>query len=96
MPAFQKHMGDYDCTESHCQTKKGWLTSILELGAWLGTLLSGFMAETLSRKYGILIATGVFIIGVIIQSTAISAGHNSILGGRFITCVFSPIFFEPH
>ena len=28
--------------------------------------------------------TCVFIIGVIVQATAISAGHNAILGGRFI------------
>jgi MFS family permease len=81
MPSFGHHMGDYVSNQS----KKGWLTSILELGAWLGTLLSGFMAETASRKYGILIATAVFILGVVIQTTAISAGHNSILAGRFIT-----------
>jgi MFS family permease len=61
------------------------LTSILELGAWFGTLISGFMAETCSRKYGILIATTVFIIGVVVQATASVNGHNSILGGRFIT-----------
>jgi len=68
------------------QTKKGWLTSIFELGAWLGTLYSGFLAEIISRKYAILINTGVFIVGVIIQTTAVtSAGHSSILGGRFIT-----------
>ncbi len=85
MPAFIRHMGDYDGTAAANQTRKGWLTSILELGAWFGTLLSGFMAETCSRKYGILIATAVFILGVVIQSTAITAGHNSILGGRFIT-----------
>lgn len=78
-------MGNYDTSLPEDQTRKGWLTSILELGAWLGTLLSGFLAETLSRKYGILTATGVFIIGVIIQVTAVSGGHNSILGGRFIT-----------
>jgi hypothetical protein len=68
-------------------TLKGWLTSILELGAWLGTLLrysprrslswilltfcSGFMAETLSRKYGIIVAATVFILGVVIQFTAV-------------------------
>ena len=74
-------MGDYTTD----QTKKGWLTAILELGAWLGTLLSGFLAETLSRKYGILVAATVFILGVIIQATAQSAGHNAILAGRFIT-----------
>lgn len=65
-------MGDYDSKNPADQSRKGWLTSILELGAWLGTLLSGFMAETASRKYGIIIATCVFIIGVIIQATAVS------------------------
>lgn len=87
MPAFQAHMGNYDSTRPQDQSRKGWLTSILELGAWIGTLLSGFMAETASRKYGILIATAVFIVGVLIQISAISAGHSAILGGRFITYV---------
>ncbi|KAF1913131.1 general substrate transporter [Ampelomyces quisqualis] len=66
-------------------TQKGWLTAILELGAWFGALFSGFVAEVLSRKYGILCATGVFIVGVVVQITAISGGHNEILAGRFIT-----------
>jgi len=82
MPAFNRHMGEYTTNS----TLKGWLTSILELGAWLGTLLSGFLAEVLSRKYGVLVASTVFILGVIIQATAITdAGHNAILAGRFIT-----------
>jgi MFS family permease len=87
MPSFQKHMGHYDSNDPADQTRKGWLTSILELGAWIGTLLSGFMAETLWRKYGILFATGVFIVGVIVQTTAISVGPSAILGGRFVTYV---------
>ncbi|KAK4574342.1 hypothetical protein LTR86_002104 [Recurvomyces mirabilis] len=82
MTNFNNHMGEY----TKDQTKKGWLTSIFELGAWLGTLYSGFLAEILSRKYAILINTGVFIIGVIIQTTGVtSAGASAILGGRFIT-----------
>jgi len=76
-------MGDYTLN----RTKKGWLTAILELGAWLGTLLSSFIAEVLSRKYGVLVACSVFVLGVIIQTTAVSAGANSILAGRFITWV---------
>ena len=68
-------------------TQKGWLTAILELGAWVGAVLSGFIAEYASRKYGVLIATAVFSIGVIVQITAISGGHNEILAGRFITFV---------
>jgi MFS family permease len=75
-------MGEWTADSS----KMGWLTSILELGAWIGTLYSGFLAEILSRKYAILINVGVFVIGVIIQTTAVtSAGHSAILGGRFIT-----------
>lgn len=78
-------MGNYDSKNAADQTRKGWLTSILELGAWFGTLFSGFLAETLSRKYAIVVATTIFIIGVVVQATAVSAGHSSILGGRFIT-----------
>jgi len=87
MNAFGKHMGDY--TEN--STKMGWLVSILELGAWLGTLYSGFLAEIFSRKYAILVNTAIFILGVVIQSTAVTgAGHNSILAGRFITGMSCP------
>lgn len=79
-------MGEYDPIDPNAsQTKKGWLTSILELGAWIGTLLSGFLAEAISRKYGVLVAVSVFVLGVVIQITSIVGGHNSILAGRFIT-----------
>ncbi|KAJ4313028.1 hypothetical protein N0V94_007155 [Neodidymelliopsis sp. IMI 364377] len=81
MPSFGKQTDGYIDNP----TQKGWLTAILELGAWFGAVMSGFVAEVCSRKYGILIATGVFIIGVIIQITAIAGGHNEILAGRFIT-----------
>lgn len=29
----------------------GWLTSILQLGGWIGSLSSGVFAEVFSRKY---------------------------------------------
>ncbi|KAL8322426.1 hypothetical protein RB597_008252 [Gaeumannomyces tritici] len=86
MPSFQAHMGEWDPVDPNAdQSKKGWLTAILELGAWIGTLLSSFMAEILSRKHSVLVATAVFILGVIIQATAVQAGHEVILAGRFIT-----------
>lgn len=79
-------MGEYDPFDDNApQSKKGWLTSILELGAWVGTLLSGFMAEVISRKYGVIVACAVFIIGVVIQATAIQGGYQCILAGRFVT-----------
>jgi sugar porter (SP) family MFS transporter len=81
-------MGDYiedPETLAWNSSKQGWLVSILELGAWLGTMYSGFLAEILSRKYAILVNVAIFIIGVVIQTTSVSAGHNAILAGRFIT-----------
>ena len=67
-------MGDYiqdQDTLAWNSSKQGWLVSILELGAWLGTMYSGFLAEILSRKYAILVNVGIFIIGVIVQCTAV-------------------------
>lgn len=81
MTAFGNHMGDY-VTNS---TKKGWLTSILELGAYCGTWYSGFLSEIISRKYAIVVNTVIFIIGVVVQLTATAGGYQSILGGRFVT-----------
>jgi MFS family permease len=81
-------MGDYiedQETLTWNSSKQGWLVSILELGAWFGTMYSGFLAEILSRKYAILVNVAIFIIGVVIQCTSVSAGHSAILGGRFIT-----------
>jgi MFS family permease len=82
-------MGDYiedQETLTWNSSKQGWLVAILELGAWFGTMYSGFLAEILSRKYAILVNVGVFIVGVIVQCTASAGvGHNAILGGRFIT-----------
>lgn len=64
-------MGEYDPIDDDADmTKKGWLTAILELGAWFGTLLSGFIAEVLSRKYGIIIACCVFLLGVVVQAVS--------------------------
>ncbi|KAF2000296.1 general substrate transporter [Amniculicola lignicola CBS 123094] len=89
MPSFKEHMGNYiedQETLKWNESKQGWLVAILELGAWLGCMYSGFLAEILSRKYAILVNVAVFIIGVVIQTTAIVGnGHDSILAGRFVT-----------
>ncbi|KAL8721295.1 MAG: hypothetical protein Q9225_001999 [Loekoesia sp. 1 TL-2023] len=66
-------------------TKKGWLTSIFELGAWFGCLYSGFLAEILSRKYAILVNVAIFVVGVVIQCITVVGGAACIIAGRFIT-----------
>ncbi|KKK25164.1 MFS sugar transporter [Aspergillus ochraceoroseus] len=88
-------LGGYCCIFPVCdmgdavtnQTKKGWLTSILELGAWFGALYSGPLCERFSRKYTILANVCIFCLGVVIQTTAVAknGGPSNILGGRFVT-----------
>ncbi|MCJ1338023.1 hypothetical protein MMC09_003307 [Bachmanniomyces sp. S44760] len=81
MSSFGTHMGDWVKNS----TKKGWMTSIFELGAWFGCLYSGFFAEIISRKYAIILNVGIFVIGVIVQCCAIIGGPPCMLGGRFVT-----------
>jgi hypothetical protein len=59
------------------------LTSILELGAWVGTLANGYLADALGRRLTVLVAVVVFCIGVIVQ--ACTANPDFVFGGRFVT-----------
>ncbi|KAI0729232.1 general substrate transporter [Fomitopsis betulina] len=76
---FDHRMGD---AVTNTNTK-GWLVSVLELGAWFGVLCTGYLADKLSRKYSIVLAVFVFCIGVIVQDTAYRPA--SIFAGRLIT-----------
>lgn len=51
MNNFMHKMGDAVKNDG----KKGWLVSILELGAWFGVLCTGYLADKLSRKFAILL-----------------------------------------
>jgi len=62
---------------------KGWLVAILELGAWFGVLITGYLADKISRKYTIFVASVVFCVGVVVQTAAMEP--SSIYGGRFVT-----------
>ncbi|KAJ5663489.1 hypothetical protein N7507_004220 [Penicillium longicatenatum] len=64
-------------------TLRGFLTAILELGAWVGVLVNGVLADALGRKQATVSGVAVFLIGVIIQACAKNADY--ILGGRFVT-----------
>ncbi|KAF2459811.1 MFS sugar transporter-like protein [Lineolata rhizophorae] len=84
MPAFERNMPNWVGDDN--STRMGWLTAILELGAWFGTMYSGFLSEIISRKYAILVNVAIFVVGVIIQATAVVGdGHSEILAGRFVT-----------
>lgn len=59
------------------------LTSILELGAWIGTLINGYMADALGRRLTVLVAVVVFCVGVIVQ--ACTQNKDFVFAGRFVT-----------
>lgn len=57
--------------------------SILELGAWVGVLINGILADRLGRKMATVSGVVVFLLGVIVQACA--TGPSYIFGGRFVT-----------
>lgn len=64
-------------------TTRGLLTAILELGAWVGTMANGYLADRFGRKKSVVIAVFFFSMGVIVQACA--KNKDYILGGRFVT-----------
>lgn len=64
---------------------KGWVVSILQLGAWLGALLNGPIAQKFSRKYSMMIAVAVFCLGSALQAGA--QNEDYLFAGRFIAGV---------
>lgn len=64
-------------------TTRGLLTAILELGAWVGALSNGYLADKLGRKKSVVVAVAIFCVGVIVQACA--KNKDYILGGRFVT-----------
>ncbi|KAK2731559.1 hypothetical protein FQN55_004661 [Onygenales sp. PD_40] len=64
-------------------TAQGLLTSILELGAWLGTLFNGYLADAAGRRWCTMIAVVVFCVGVIVQ--ACTQSKDYVYVGRFVT-----------
>ncbi|KAI8939427.1 hypothetical protein NX059_003207 [Plenodomus lindquistii] len=61
---------------------KGLMTAMLELGALIGALFAGYLADRLSRKYSIVVAVIVFTIGSILQTAAMDYAMLTI--GRLI------------
>ncbi|KXS94355.1 hypothetical protein AC578_3177 [Pseudocercospora eumusae] len=61
---------------------KGLLTAMIELGALIGALNQGWIADKYSRKYSIVIAVVVFTIGSVLQTAAMD--YAMLVVARFI------------
>ncbi|TFK37697.1 general substrate transporter [Crucibulum laeve] len=62
---------------------QGLISSILNLGAWLGTIQNGWASERLGRRKSITFACVFFVLGVSLQTGAQSVGYLFV--GRFLT-----------
>ena len=61
---------------------KGLLTAMIELGALLGALNQGWIADKISRKYSIVVAVIIFTVGSILQTAAVDYAMLTV--GRLI------------
>lgn len=61
---------------------KGLLTAMIELGALIGALNQGWIADKISRKYSIVVAVLVFTVGSILQTAAMN--YAMLVVARFI------------
>ncbi|CAO3615047.1 unnamed protein product [Mucor fragilis] len=64
-------------------TQTGFMVSILLLGCWLGSIVIGYFADKIGRKYSIVLSTVVFLLGSALQGAAMNIGW--LLGSRFVT-----------
>jgi sugar porter (SP) family MFS transporter len=63
--------------------QQGLLTSVLELGAWVGVLINGWLSDAVGRRLAVVIACVVFTVGVIVQACTVNKDY--VLSGRFVT-----------
>ncbi|KAL9000709.1 MAG: hypothetical protein Q9169_000745 [Polycauliona sp. 2 TL-2023] len=70
MPQFLARFTRVSETASGAGFYKGLMTAMIELGAFIGALNQGWIADKYSRKYSIVIAVVVFTIGSIVQTAA--------------------------
>ncbi|OXG14265.1 monosaccharide transporter [Cryptococcus neoformans Ze90-1] len=83
MPQFLEQFPDINIdVSSSAAFNKGIMTALLELGAFIGALQAGFVADKYSRKKAIALGSIWFIIGAIIQTTSFSFAQ--LVVGRFI------------
>lgn len=81
-PQFLARFGRIAEGTSGAGFRKGLLTAMIELGALLGALNQGWIADKYSRKYSIVIAVCIFTLGSALQTSAI--GYSMLVLARFI------------
>lgn len=82
MPNFLDRFGRVSETASGAGFWKGLMTAMIELGALIGAINQGWIADKISRKYSIVVAVVIFTIGSILQTASIE--YSMLVIGRLI------------
>ncbi|KAL9603804.1 MAG: hypothetical protein Q9219_000913 [cf. Caloplaca sp. 3 TL-2023] len=82
MPQFLSRFTRVSETASGAGFWKGLLTAMIELGALIGAINQGWIADKISRKYSIVVAVIVFTVGSILQTA--STGYAMLIVGRLV------------
>lgn len=82
MPQFIKRFHEVDPNAPGSGFHTGFMTGMLELGAFIGCLFFPSLADRISRKWALTAATGFFCVGATIQTAA--QNYDSLVAGRFI------------
>jgi MFS family permease len=82
MPQFLEQFPEIGPDASGAAFKKGLLTAMIELGAFLGAMNQGWIADKISRKWSLLLAACIFLVGSAIQTGSVNFGM--LTAARFI------------
>lgn len=82
MPQFHDHFPEVTPGHAHYGFNTGFMTGMLEFGAFVGCLLFPMLADRYSRKWGLAVATAFFCVGAIIQTAA--HNYGTLVAGRTI------------
>ncbi|KAL3959399.1 hypothetical protein ACCO45_007561 [Purpureocillium lilacinum] len=73
--------------------KKGLMTAMITLGAFIGAVNQGWVADWASRKRSIMIAVMIFTIGSSLQTAAVN--YDMLVAGRFVGVLASESSIPP-
>lgn len=82
MPQFLNTFPQVSATASGAGFFKGLMTGMIELGALIGALNQGWIADKISRRYSIMVAVVIFTIGSVLQTAAVD--YPMLVVARFI------------
>lgn len=82
MPQFQDTFPEISPGHARYGFNTGFMTGMLEFGAFVGCLFFPLLADRYSRKYGLAVATAFFCVGAIIQTAA--HNYGTLVAGRTI------------